>query len=43
MIGKHFRALRKSQRTTISDLTLGLLHSGKAGLAGIAWVPLFLP
>lgn len=36
IIGRYFGLLRKSQRTTISDLTLGLLRSARAGEAAIA-------
>ena len=36
VIGRHFALLRKSQRTTLAVLTLGLLRSGKAGEAAIA-------
>ena len=36
IIGRHFTLLRKSQRTTLAALTVGLSLSGKLGLAGIA-------
>jgi len=36
IIGRHFSALRKSQRTTLRALALGLSLSGKLGLASIA-------
>jgi len=36
LIGRHFGALRKSQRKTMGDLTMGLLRTGRTGAAGIA-------
>ena len=36
IIGRYFGLLRKSQRTTIGDLVVGLLRSAKAGEAAIA-------
>ena len=36
LIERHFSSFRKSQRTTISDLAVGLLKAGKVGLAAIA-------
>jgi len=36
LIGRHFSALRKSQRTTLGALVLGLVLGGRLGLAAIA-------
>lgn len=36
LIGRHLKSLRKSQRKTMADLSVGLLRSGKVGLAAIA-------
>lgn len=36
LIGRHFGSFRKSQRTTLSSLALGLVAGGRLGLAAIA-------
>ncbi len=35
VIGEHFGQLRKSRRKTIADLSCGLMHARRVGLAPI--------